>query len=215
MSFSICTLYSEVGLAAAHPAGRGALPQAVRPPCRIRSVPSVPDRTRDGAGRVGPNPSRCGTCRRSVTPVAQRTVSALRGRPPADQGDECLVSRGVDRLMDHVRRGREGVAWRALDPPVRGPDGPPFEAATTVRAHVGQDRIDALSAERALVRADHRVGRVGPERAVAVLARGSELEHVRIVPRSGPAQIDEAGVRGIAPTVCAVAGACPSRESGC
>ncbi len=84
------------------------------------------------------------------------------------------------------------------------PDGPTFEAATTVRAHVRQDRVDAVAAERALIRADHRVGRVGRERAVAVLAGGSEFQHGRIMPRSGPGQIDQAGVRGIAPTVCAI-----------
>src|SRR3954453_3441012 len=94
---------------------------------------------------------------RSLTSVAPRTGSALRGGPPADRGDQRRVSRGVDRFVDHRRRGRRELGC-ALDPRVRGPDGPPFETASTVRAHVRQDRVDAVAAERALDRADHRVG---------------------------------------------------------
>jgi hypothetical protein len=134
------------------------------------------ERERESAKPAGPSPFR------NVTSVAQATVSALFGWHPADQGDQCLVSRGVDRPVDHLRRGWGGFprAPRSRRPIMGGPDGPTFEAATTIRAHVRQDRGDAVAAERAFICTAHRVGRVGRERAVAVLARGPELEHVAV-----------------------------------
>jgi hypothetical protein len=72
-------------------------------------------------------------------------------------------SRGAPSI--HACAGRTGR--RAKPPPQFG--------------HTFDRTLSTQSRQRALVRADHRVGRVGRERAVAVLARGSELEHVRII----------------------------------
>jgi len=158
------------------PLGAGQHPLA-----QLRGLVPVPicderQRERESAKPAGPSPFR------NVTSVAQATVSALFGWQPADQGDQCLVSRGVDRPVDHLRRGWGGFprAPRSRRPIMGGPDGPTFEAATTIRAHVRQDRGDAVVAERAFICTAHRVGRVGWERAVAVLARGPELEHVAV-----------------------------------
>jgi hypothetical protein len=150
--------------------GPGGVP-GIWPSETVPAHSTTPSLTQEPAG---PSPFR------SVISVAQRTVSALFGWQPADQGDQCLVSRGVDRPVDHLRRGRGGFARapRPRRPIMGGADGPTLEAAATVRAHVGQDRVNALAAERAFICAVHRVDRGGRERAVAVLAGGPELEHV-------------------------------------
>lgn len=101
------------------------------------------------------------TARRSTRPVPGEPW----GRPAC--GPRSSRAERVHPARPRSTRARAGRA--------------PFEAATTVRAHVRQNLVGAVAAERALVRADHRVGRVGRERAVAVLARGSEFEHVRFI----------------------------------
>ena len=65
-----------------------------------------------------------------------------------------------------------------LRQPIRWPDWPCHEIATAVGASAaGKAVFGAVSAERALERADQRLGRVRRQIAVAAFAVGSELEH--------------------------------------
>src|SRR5581483_1569352 len=65
-----------------------------------------------------------------------------------------------------------------------GTDRARLEPATTVRAHVGEDGVDAGRAKRALIGADAGRGRVGWEVDVALLAVRTKLEGHRVVPFS-------------------------------
>ena len=60
---------------------------------------------------------------------------------------------------------------------MRRPDRSWAETTTTVRADVGQDIPYTTGAEGAFVTTNSRLKRVGREIGVAVLARGSELQH--------------------------------------
>lgn len=62
-------------------------------------------------------------------------------------------------------------------PVFRRPDWSGNKSATTIRADVLEDVIDASGAERTLVAADARLSRIRRQRLVAVLARRSEFEH--------------------------------------
>src|SRR5262245_55229985 len=66
-------------------------------------------------------------------------------------------------------------------PVVRGSDRARHEAAAAVRADVMKHGLDAARAERALVGADARLGRIGRQGLVAMLAGRTELQHQNIV----------------------------------
>src|SRR4051812_1100386 len=71
-------------------------------------------------------------------------------------------------------------------PVARRPDRSRREAAGAVGAHVPQDGLDTRRAERALVAADARLGRVRGKRLRAVFAARPELQHHLILPASLP-----------------------------
>jgi hypothetical protein len=60
----------------------------------------------------------------------------------------------------------------------RRADGALREIAAAVRANAVEPMLNALRAERAFERADHRVRGIGWKIFVAAFATGSELEHV-------------------------------------
>src|SRR5215510_15164245 len=105
------------------------------------------------------------------------TSLAALGRDALDGSQERGVGLPVDRPVPDLRA--RGILAEVVVPlPVPGrPDGPRNEAAATVRTDVAQHLLDARGAEGALVGADARLGRLGWQRAVAVLAGRSELEH--------------------------------------
>src|SRR5438552_2355 len=63
------------------------------------------------------------------------------------------------------------------------------KAAAAIRADVEQRMLDAIGAERALITADPRIGRVGRQILVAVFAIRPEFEHAPPLPR-GPYRDD-------------------------
>ena len=103
--------------------------------------------------------------------------SSLLGRNRDELEHERGVLTGIDRPVLH-RRARRVLAEKVVASPVsRGPYGPRSETAAAVGADVREDLLDARRTERAFVRADTRVGRIGRQRAGAVLARGPEFQH--------------------------------------
>jgi hypothetical protein len=122
---------------------------------------------------------------RTLLPGGQRTASAVGGCTSVDTGEQLAMAVRVDRTMATLTGRRLVREAHAVDPRRGRTDRSGDEAATAVRAHVVQDVRDTRSAEGALVRADHCVGRAGREIGGAVLADGAELQHAAIVAAGG------------------------------
>src|SRR4051812_14330805 len=107
-------------------------------------------------------------------------ASACVGRRRVKSCAEGLDLREAGRRAPTPVRGRVVRETDARSPRPPRPDRPRDEPATAVRADVAQDAIHAAGAERALVAADARVGRVGGQVRAAELAVGAKFEQRRL-----------------------------------
>lgn len=112
---------------------------------------------------------------RSARTVPNRLpLARVRADDSSDEGVQVVT---IPLQVDALGRGwllAEANARPAFYP---GANGPWHKAAAAVRANVVQDMLNAACAERALVRAYPRVGRVRGQVAVAVFAIRSKFEH--------------------------------------
>ena len=105
-----------------------------------------------------------------------RHLASFRRNAP-DASRELRVLRAIDRSVPRLR-ARRIVSEKIVVLPVAGrPHRTRHESSTAIRTHVQQHVVDTLCAERALVRADPRLEAGWGQRLVAMLTRGSELQH--------------------------------------
>ena len=87
------------------------------------------------------------------------------------------MRRGIDGAVLDGRARRVGPEVVVV-PPVSGrADRAGGEAAAAVGAHIEENALHAIGAERALIGADVRRGRGRRQGDIAVLASGAEFEH--------------------------------------
>ena len=90
----------------------------------------------------------------------------------ADHFGKTLVKDRIDRAMLYSRARRVGAQVVAIFPVSFRPNRPGTKPAAAIRANIVQ-LLHAGPAESALKGANHRLGRIGRERDVAVFASGS------------------------------------------
>src|SRR5262249_23706318 len=124
---------------------------------------------------------------------------ALGRRNATQRLDEgCELFTAVARVLTS-RAGRVGPEPGAVSPCLPRPNRPRLETTAAVRAHVVPNLVDALRAERALVRADARIGSIRREVLVAELAVRTEFEHrqsAQLRPFAAHARIDSVNGAG-------------------
>src|SRR5262245_32536480 len=101
----------------------------------------------------------------------------LRRDAPQGAGESRMRAR-IDRAMLHLRARRILAEVVLALPASRRPDRSRRQAAAAVGTDIREHAVHAGRAEGALVAADSRIERIRRQRLVAVLAGGSQLEHV-------------------------------------
>jgi hypothetical protein len=87
------------------------------------------------------------------------------------------MRRLIDRPMLHLRPSRI-VPQKVVTLPIRRrANRPRNEPAAAIGADISQNLFDTGHAERALIRADHRLKRLRRQRLIAMLAGWSEFKH--------------------------------------
>jgi len=94
---------------------------------------------------------------------------------------ELLVMPRIYGAMPYRCARRICVEMVATFPVVGRPDWPGTKTSATVRTDIVQDAFNAVTAESAFKRANHRVSRIGRKRRIAILASRSQFEHDRFL----------------------------------
>ena len=171
----------RAGATAGHAPGGGGAGQDVS--SHNIDPPSMRSTTRSPRCRTRPTFSnRSSNSSGDPAPLSRYDNDLPLGRRHRDRLGERSVGVDVDGAMLSLGRRRPLAEIIGTFPAHCRPDRPRGESSTAVRADVPQDGVDTLAAERALERADHRVGRRRRQIGIAVLAVRAEFEgHPSIV----------------------------------